>query len=91
MIFLIAKIIDGVFGLLELAIIIECISSWIPQMRYSSFMEIIYIITSPILEPFRALQDRLIQGLPVDFSPVIAIVVIGFVRNVLIRLVYMLL
>ena len=89
MVYLIPKIIDGVFGLLELAILIECISSWIPQMRYSSFMEMIYKITDPIMQPFRMLQDRLIPGLPIDFSPVIAIMAIGFIRNTLVRIMYM--
>ncbi len=81
--FFMYKIINSVFGLLELAILIECIASWIPQLRYNSFMEAISKITTPILEPFRQLQDRFLGNMPVDFSPILALVAIRIMQSLL--------
>ncbi len=83
---LIIKVINSVFGLLELAILVECIASWVPQLRYNSFMEMIYKITTPILEPFRQLQDRFFGNSPIDFSPIIALFALDIIRNFIFRI-----
>lgn len=88
---IINRLINTVFGIIELAILIECIASWIPQLRYNKFMEIVYAITNPILMPFRTLQDRLFPDSPIDFSPIIALFVLDFIRQVIERILYMLL
>ena len=77
-------IIDGVFRILEIAILIECISSWIPQMRYNKFIEIIHMIIEPVLEPFRRLQYRFLSNMPIDFSPIIALLAMDFIRMILV-------
>lgn len=79
-------IIDGVFRILEIAILIECISSWIPQMRYNKFIEIIHSVTEPILEPCRRLQYRFFSNMPVDFSPIIALLAMDVIRGLLVAL-----
>lgn len=79
----IAMVINKLFNLLELAILIECISSWIPQIQGNKFVNIIHNFTYPLLEPFRKLQDRFISGLPMDFSPIIALFVIDLLKRIL--------
>lgn len=81
------NIIDGVFRVLELAILIECIASWIPQMRYNKFMEIIHMITEPVLKPCRRLQYRFFSNMPVDFSPVIALFAMEIIERILLTLI----
>ncbi len=66
-------------------IVIQCVLSWIPSIRMSRLYEALSIITDPIEEPIRRVQDRYVS-LPIDFSPVIAILLI----QVLQRLVYIL-
>lgn len=83
----IVKIIDTVFNILELAILLECIMSWMPQARNNKFMNIVSSFTYPILEPFRKLQDRFIQGLPVDLSPIIALFAINIIRRLIIGII----
>lgn len=83
----IIKIIDTVFNILELAILLECIMSWMPQARNNKFMNIVSSFTYPILEPFRKLQERFIQGLPVDLSPIIALFVINIIRRLIIGII----
>ena len=80
------NLIDGVFRILEIAILIECISSWIPQMRYNKFMDVIHSFTEPILEPCRRLQYRFFSNMPVDFSPIIALLAMDLIRGFLIAL-----
>ena len=66
-------ILNMLFRLLELAILVDCIASWIPQIQGNRFVEIIHDFIYPILEPLKRLQDKLIPGLPMDFSPIIAL------------------
>ncbi|WP_294375818.1 YggT family protein [uncultured Clostridium sp.] len=82
------EIISIIFRIIEFAILAECIASWVPQLRYSQFMEIVYKITTPILEPCRRLQDRLLGNLPIDFSPFIAMIILDVIRVLLINLLY---
>ena len=88
---IIIRLMNTVFGIIELAILIECIASWIPQLRYNKFMDIVYAVTNPILIPFRTLQNRLFPDSPIDFSPIIALIVIDFISQIISRILYMLL
>ena len=85
---LLTQIVNAIFKILQIAIILECIASWIPQLKYNSLMDIVYKVTNPILEPIREMQNRFIQGLPIDFSPIIAFLVIGVLRNLIIQVVW---
>ena len=64
-------------------IIIRVFLSWIPHDPRKPIFRFLYEITEPVLAPFR----RLI-GLrtAIDFSPVIAIIVLQLVESVIIRL-----
>jgi YggT family protein len=79
----IVTVLNMLFSLLELTIFIECIASWIPQIQGNRFISIIHSFTYPLLEPFRRLQDRFISGLPMDFSPIIALFVIDLFKRLL--------
>lgn len=82
-------IVDTLFKVIELAIFIECIASWFPQIRYNSFMQIVQTITNPILDPCRRLQNKLNLNIPIDFSPIIAFIIIDIVRKVVFQLLFL--
>ena len=84
--YLIIKVINSAFALLQLAILLECIASWVPQLRYNSFMEAIYKITTPVLEPFRQLQNRFLGNSPIDFSPIIALAVLEVIKDFIFKI-----
>ncbi|MCE5221435.1 MAG: YggT family protein [Clostridium sp.] len=83
MIYSIVMVLNTLLNLLELAIFIECIASWIPQIQGNKFISIIHNFIYPLLEPFRKLQDKFISGLPMDFSPIIALLVIDLFKRLL--------
>lgn len=85
------RLINSLFSIIQLFILIECIASWIPQLRDNKFMNVVYTITNPILTPFRTLQNRIFQGSPIDFSPIIALFAFDFLKQIIIRIVSMLL
>lgn len=77
----IIRFLNMLFSLLEISILIECISSWIAPGSRNQFIYIVRSFTHPILEPFRSLQNKLLPGLPLDFSPIIALFVMDIVKN----------
>ncbi|WP_294401961.1 YggT family protein [uncultured Clostridium sp.] len=85
---IIIQAISSIFRIIELAIIVDCLASWIPQLRYNKFMDVVHSITYPILEPCRRLQYRFLSNSPIDFSPLIALLLLDVVRSILFRLLF---
>jgi len=83
LIYSLAMVLKMLFGLLELAILLECIASWIPEIQGNKFISLIHNFTYPLLDPFRRLQDKFSPGLPMDFSPIIALFVIDLLKRLL--------
>ncbi len=78
-----ARFIDILVRLLSLAILVRVLLSWIPIDRNGRFAEIILQITEPVVGPIRKVLPTL-GGL--DFSPMIAMILIEMVRTVVINL-----
>lgn len=75
------RFIDVLARLLSLAILVRVLLSWLPVDRNGRFAEIILQITEPVVEPIRRVLPTF-GGL--DFSPMIAMVLVEMLRNVLI-------
>ena len=68
------------FDLYELLIVIWCIMSWFPSMNQT--IESIRSALSTLVEPYLALFRRFIPPFSgVDFSPIVAIVVLRLVQR----------
>ncbi|WP_407307472.1 YggT family protein [Desulfosporosinus sp. SB140] len=87
MISLIAQIIDKVITILIFAIIIRTFLSFVPQLKPNQLITILYDVTDPLLKPFRRFQ---ISGatMGLDFSPLIAIIVLNLIQSLIVRLFY---
>lgn len=87
---LIREAINAVFLIMEYAIMARVLLSWIP-LPDNPFTRLLYQITEPILGPVRSLIDKSPIGnnsvfSMIDFSPILAFILIGFVRNLLLSI-----
>ena len=73
-----ALLFSMIFNVLYFLLVVRIILSWFAVNRYNEIVQILYRITDPILAPFRRLPLQ-IGGM--DFSPIIAFIVLAFLRN----------
>lgn len=79
----IIQVVDIAFEVLVWLIIARCILSFVRHNPYQPVIRFIYDITEPIMAPFR----RMIPAAGgIDFSPIIAVLVIEMVRRLLIKI-----
>ena len=75
-----SQVIYLVFTFLTIAIFIRALLSWFNLDPHSPLIQALNSVTEPILEPFRRIIPRLAG---IDFSPLVAIIVLGIVSRVL--------
>ncbi len=81
----------AVFGLISLALnlvtillLARVIVSWVPPWQRTLWARVIKIITEPILMPLRRVaQIPVSGGMGVDFSPMLALLIIQLGRSIL--------
>jgi YggT family protein len=81
---ILATFIDILAWVLVIAIIVRALMSWFAQSQGSSLGRVLDDITEPILMPIRRMLPP-VGGL--DFSPILAIVLIQVVRYVVISVI----
>ncbi len=86
---ILASIMIRVLRILQWLIVIRALCSWFPQVQQSVVGEFLYTVTEPMLAPCRSLLCRFQsgRGMMLDFSPIIAFVLLEFAE----RLIYALL
>ena len=80
---ILAMLVSALLSLLEFAMLIRAVLSWVPGAGESMFGSFIAMVTEPILAPFRALCDRfgLFRNSPIDFSFLIAFIVLSVLQG----------
>ncbi|MFH1791890.1 MAG: YggT family protein [Candidatus Omnitrophota bacterium] len=76
-----AHLVNTIFQIIYFLLIIRIILSWFSVNPYNDIVQILYKITEPLLMPFRRLP--LTFG-PMDFSPILAFLVLWFVRDIVV-------
>lgn len=76
------SLINIIFNVLYYAIFAEVILSWVYANRTNQYIEILHKITNPLLEPGRMIQARFFNNTMIDFSPIIAFVILMMVRKI---------
>ena len=74
---LLKEIITGLFQLYTLAIVVYCLMSWFPGALQTKFGMFLDRIVSPFLDLFHFIPPIC----NIDFSPIIALIVLGLVEN----------
>ncbi len=69
----------GILGeVITWAIVLRALVSWFPLSPTNPLIRMLDAITEPIVAPFRMLLQKLIKRpMMVDFSPLIALIVVG--------------
>lgn len=70
------------FDILEYAIFIDVILSWVYRGKGNILIDILHIFTEPFMVPARKIHERLIPSTMLDFSPIIAYFIIVLLRYV---------
>ncbi|MBP2031442.1 YggT family protein [Clostridium algifaecis] len=70
------------FRFLEAAILVDVILSWIPGGRNGRIAELVHVFTEPFMRPGRILQEKIMPGLMIDFSPIIALLILDIIRKI---------
>jgi YggT family protein len=82
----IADVLDVVLNIYMWIIIIRALISWVNPDPYNPIVQILNRLTEPALRPLRKLVPPWRIG--IDLSPLIAILIIIFLRTALIRTLY---
>jgi YggT family protein len=65
-------------------IVIRAIISWVNPDPYNPIVQLLYKITEPVLRPIRRILFRSVGNIRIDFSPLIAIILLSIIRRILI-------
>ncbi len=76
-------------SVLNFLIMARVILSFIPHNPYNSILRYVYEITDPILDPCSRLLPESLRY-PLDFSPVVALLVIQLLYQVLVNVLHVL-
>jgi len=83
------RLIDFVFTAFYIILLGRVIFSWVPiSSRSPALMELrsfCYRVTEPLLQPIRRLLAPYQRNSPMDFSPLILIVLLSIVEQILLR------
>jgi YggT family protein len=85
----IARYLDALFGVYAILIIANILLSWLPRIPRSAtlrpLLDFITETTNPYLNLFRRIMNPIgAGGVAIDFSPILALIVLAIVRTLLV-------
>ena len=82
--------IDWVVKIIEGALVIRVLLSWVPIPKNNVLVTLLYQVTEPILAPIRAIIEKspIGRNMYVDFSPLIAFILLDLVRSIVARFLF---
>jgi YggT family protein len=69
--------------LYSFVIIVRAVISWVQPNPYNPAVQLLYRITEPLLSPIRKALSRSIGNMGIDFSPIVAIVLLNLFERLL--------
>ncbi len=72
------------FNILIWLIFARVILSWLPHNRQNPVIHLLYEGTEPLLGPVRKILPK--SSMPVDFSPLVTLILLQIIREAIIRL-----
>jgi YggT family protein len=86
--FLLAKLVDFAISVYIFIIIVRAIISWVQPNPYNPIVQFLYRLTEPVLYPIRRmlLRYRTLRNTGIDFSPIVAILLLYVLRRILLAI-----
>ena len=81
----IASIVGMLLNALALAIFIRALLSWFMPVGRDPITRFLVDVTEPLLAPIRRFTSNLIPGMMIDFSPIIAIILLQLLAGMVAR------
>ncbi len=90
---IVAQVVGKAFDIYTFLLLARILMSWVPQIRANMALrpviEFIDVATDVVLVPAREVYFRLLEAfkvnpyqIPLDFSPILAFLLVGFIRSV---------
>lgn len=83
-IFYIYKLIFLIFTVAKTLIVIRVVISWLAPYSRNEFTNLVYVLTEPMLSPFRRMLPR---GSRLDFSPILAYIALNIIQRAIFYLI----
>ena len=83
LIYAVAKVIDILLTVYVWIIVIRAVLSWVNQAPYNPIIRLLHQLTEPLLGKVRRWIP--IRGVPIDFSPLIVLLIIVFLQSFLVE------
>lgn len=78
-----ARVIEIILTVFTWIIVIRALISWVNPDPYNKIVIFLYRVTEPVLRPVRRMIPR--HNLPIDFSPLIVLLIILFLQYFLVQ------
>lgn len=85
---MIINLVSSIIRMLEFAMFARAIMSWFPQTQGTKISEFLFMITEPMIVPFRNLLSRfqIMRSMPIDISFLCTFIALEFLQMFLYRL-----
>lgn len=83
-ILIVYKLVNLFFQILNILIFIRIAISWLAPYSRNEFTNLVYVLTEPILKPFRNLIP--LGSIRIDISPILAYIALNILRNIILYL-----
>ena len=80
------QLINLIFQILYLCLIARVILSWVDHNPHNEIIQWIYKISDPMIRPIQQILPPMRIG--IDISPILAFMALGFIKNLLFRILY---
>ncbi len=74
------------FNFISAAILLEVILSWVMPGKKNAFTDMLHIFTDPFMIPGRKLQSMIAPNLMLDFSPIIALIIVDILQRIILTI-----
>ena len=83
-IYMLAQLVTLLLGAINIAMIIRAVTSWIPDLD-GAWLDLVYMLTEPVVAPIKAVFELfpIFRNSPIDFSFVIAFMLLNIVQELL--------